>query len=50
MKALKYGYYITTALFLLWFLVSWMEVVIFNTTNPSYHSWNMFLLLFGGGF
>ena len=50
MKILKTGFDITMVMFLAWFLISYLEIAIFNTSNPSYHSWNMFLLLFGGGF
>lgn len=49
MKALKISFYTVMILFLMWFFVSWGDIVADNCfANPVHHQWNLFVLLFGG--
>ena len=45
-KIIERGLYIISCLFLLWLFVSWVEVVSKNlTSNPTYSSWNAWVLI-----
>lgn len=37
-----------SVIFLIWFVISLVQVMFFNTTTASYPWWNFFLVVFGG--
>lgn len=48
MKTLQKIVFSTCALLLAWAFVSFVDVVAHNVDpNPVYHTWNIFILLFG---
>jgi hypothetical protein len=46
MKVLKFAYCAVMILFIMWFAVSWFDIVADNyMTNPVHYQWNMFLVM-----
>ena len=47
MKVLKISYFAVMVLFMVWFAVSWVDIVADNCSmNAVHHAWNLFTLLF----
>jgi hypothetical protein len=50
MKVLKISYCAIMILFIMWFAVSWVDIVADNCSmNPVHYQWNMFLVMKGWG-
>lgn len=49
LKALKTIYYSGSVIFLVWLLLSWLEIATKNIINPIYSNYNLFILIFKGG-
>ena len=49
MKVLKNVCYIISILFIVWFMVSWFDVIMDNSfPSPVHYSWNFFDVITGG--
>ncbi|MBE6148168.1 MAG: hypothetical protein E7167_01450 [Firmicutes bacterium] len=50
MKNLGKLFTVIIVLFQVWFIISWFEVVLFNTSgDPQYSAWNLFEVLINWG-
>lgn len=45
MKCLKSAFVILNFLFILWFVLSWVNIVTHNLTDRVYWDWNLFTLV-----
>ena len=45
MKCLKSLFVILNLLFILWFVLSWVNIVTYNLTDRVYWDWNLFTLV-----
>ena len=45
MKCLKSAFVILNLLFILWFVLSWVNIVTHNLTDRVYWDWNLFTLV-----
>lgn len=40
--------YIMLIICLLWFAISYIDIIVHNLSNSDYSRWNLFILVFGG--
>lgn len=48
MNIIKKLLFSSCVLFVLWFVISYLDIVIYNLDGGSDHMWNMFYVLLGG--
>lgn len=48
-KVLKNTIYLISVIFIIWFMLSWFDVIADNCfPNPVHHPWNFFRVITGG--